>query len=271
MKRFSKQLLWFFLFLIAVFVVFFIFNLWKGKETRAELAYKSYLQGESAGTISERKEGFNKALELLLKLDQEYNPLFGNGKLYYDLGNTYFQLEEYPLAIFYYRRAESLMPRDGNVSYNLSVAQQKLDLPTSNSTDPFSSVFFFHTYLSLPERLQLFSFLVISLLVFYSIYIWYSSKILKGILIVIAVPALILLGSLGYSRYFSPINAVVVRSVDLRRDAGFQYAKIGEQPIAAGTDVRVQGTAAEGAWLKILVAPDSFGYVPKETLRVVNL
>jgi tetratricopeptide (TPR) repeat protein len=50
------------------------------------------------------------------------------GFLYYNLGNTYFKLGDLGRAILNFRRAERLLPRDGDVAANLSLARaQTLD------------------------------------------------------------------------------------------------------------------------------------------------
>ena len=75
----------------------------------AEKGKAYYSQGVSAATVAGQSAAFNAALDEFLGLEAAGNPVFGSGKLYYNIGNTYFQLEEYPRAILYYARAERLM------------------------------------------------------------------------------------------------------------------------------------------------------------------
>lgn len=46
-----------------------------------------------------------------------------DGNLYFNLGNTYFKSGDLGRAILYYRRAEHLLPRDGDVAANIQVAR----------------------------------------------------------------------------------------------------------------------------------------------------
>ncbi len=48
-----------------------------------------------------------------------------NGKLYYNLGNAYFQMDDIGRAILNYRRAQRLNPSDPNVSRNLAFARTR--------------------------------------------------------------------------------------------------------------------------------------------------
>lgn len=251
-------------FLILLFMFFL-----RGTDFRVQEADKNYHLGESAATIMERQTAFNSALKLYLTLEEGYQPRYGNGKLYYDIGNTYFQLGQYPWAVLYYQRAKALMPREKKVQSNLATTLDKLALPRSDVSSVFGNIFFFQTYLSLPERLQLFFIFSFATCVFYSVFIWRSYIWLRTCaFIALGFVALMLL-SLGYTRYFSPIEGVIVHSVDLRRDAGINYAKVGELPVAAGTTVEVLGDVSEGKWFKVAVPNGDFGFIPQESIRLM--
>jgi len=254
--------------LIGLALLFlFVMGLRRG-DARLQEADNSYLSGENAKTIAERQAAFNHALSLYLDLEKDYNPRFGTGKLSYNIGNAYYQLGEYAWSILYYQRAKALMPRDERVQRNLSAALKRLSLPNPSENGFFADIFSFRPYLSLPERLQLFFAFNILALMFCS---WYFYRRSRGIKIVaafsLALMALMLL-SLGYTRYFSPIQAVVVHSVDLRRDAGEHYAKVGKQPVAAGTNVEVLSESNDGKWLKVLAPSGEMGYAPQSDVRI---
>ena len=48
------------------------------------------------------------------------------GPLLFNLGNAYFRLGEYPLAVLHYERAARLMPDDPDLQHNLKQVRQKL-------------------------------------------------------------------------------------------------------------------------------------------------
>jgi len=250
----------------AAIAMFFL----RHDDSRLSEADKSYSEGESTQTIYLRQKAFNHALDLYLALETEYQPRYGNGKLYYNIGNTFFQLGQYPWAVLYYERASYLQPRNEKVQRNLMRAQDKLQLSRPGTESVFAKVFFFHTYLSVPERLQIFAIVTLTAFFLSSAWIWYRNRWFKNGLILALVILFVMLMSLGYSRYLSPVEGVLVQSVNLRRDAGEQYAKAGKQPVPAGTTVEVLNVIPDGSWLKVITPAGDLGYVSQDAIRMVG-
>lgn len=48
-----------------------------------------------------------------------------SGELHYNLGNSYFRSGKIGAAIFHYRKAKQLLPRDADISFNLNYAREK--------------------------------------------------------------------------------------------------------------------------------------------------
>lgn len=234
-----------------------------------EDAYKSYQSGENAKTIIERQRAFNKSLKLYSQLEDTYHPNFGDGKLFYNLANSYFQVEEYPLAIYYYKKALQLMPRSDKVKQNLVVAQQKAGLPSSTIVSLYDQVFFFHSKFSLPERLKTFFLLSVLLIALIAVKIWNPQYKLKFLITLVAVCSIALLISVLYTSYFAPMEAVLVKASPLYKDAGTQYATVSELPILGGSTVQVLAIKPDGQWLKILAPSGDLGYVPSTAIKII--
>lgn len=232
-------------------------------------AYETYVEGEKAKTIAERKTDFNKALGLYMKLDVMYNPEFGTGKLFYDIANSYFQVEEYPWAILYYNRSLKLMPRNERVAHNLAVALQKAGIQSSSFVTIYDQAFYFHNKFALPERLRLFFIFGIILLVLISLSIWNPSRKLKIPIIIAALCCGAMLISVAYTRYFAPIDAIVIEATPLYKDAGTQYATVSELPVMPGNKVQVLDIRYNGEWLKVLDPSGNLGYVLNKTIRII--
>lgn len=258
------------LFFFALVIAVCLFSIFmKGKEILLKESYDTYLAGEQADTISLRQRNFNRALNYYKELEEKYHPDDGNGKLFFNIANSYFQLGEYPWAILYYYRAQSLMPRADKVYRNLQIARSKLNLPPTENPSIFEKVFFLHNYFSLPERLQIFFIFALISFIFASLLIWIKKKWINVALFVTTVIACIMLISVCYTRYLSPVEGVIVSSTNLYRDAGTQYAKVMDEPVPSGSKVEVRGILFNGTWFKILTPEGHFGYVPNSSLQVI--
>ena len=95
----------------------------------------------SAGLISDAEalSGFTAAAEAYKAEDYDkaaaaYEEVLRGGKesgaLYYNLGNSYFKKGSLGKAILNYERARRLVPRDGDLNFNLEYARQLAPTPT---------------------------------------------------------------------------------------------------------------------------------------------
>jgi len=254
--------------LILVVILFLSIFAMRTNDDKIKLAEDNYNQGVSAKTIYDRKVAFNSALNMFLELELDYHPEFGDGRLYFDIGNTYFQLEEYPLAIYYYSKAEKLMPRDERVQHNLTIARDKLSIAKPSSND-FMQFFFLSSFISLPERLQIFFLASIIAIFLCSRWLWTRKRFYRNSAILALSVVAIAILNVGITRYFSPVHAVLIHASELRRDAGTAFAKVGDLPIYAGTTVEVLETAKDAHWLKIVAPNGDFGFIPQESARIL--
>jgi len=81
-----------------------------------------------------------------------------NGKLYYNIGNIYFHLDNIGRAILFYNKAALIMPGDSNLKENLEAARA-LRVDTLNEKESIrilKTIFFIHYKLSTTVRALLF-------------------------------------------------------------------------------------------------------------------
>jgi tetratricopeptide (TPR) repeat protein len=252
--------------------MFFIVNFFRNETGPRKEAYESYLAGEQAKTIAERQDAFNKSLKLYSDLASENHPTYGSGKLYYNLGNSYYQLGEYGLAAANYYQAAALRPRSEDVQQNLKQTLKKLGIKNPPQESVFKRIFFFHSYFSLPERLEAFFILGLITWILGSIFIWtgYRLRWLKGLMALTATLSILFLLSSFYTHYVEPLEGVIVNPSVLYRDAGTQYAKVQEDPVGAGIKVEVLSVLQEGQWVKILTPDGVLGFVPADSIRIIS-
>ncbi len=229
-------------------------------------AYQRYEAGERATNATQRKAAFNEALEIYLKLDNEH----ASGKLLFDIGNTYFQLGEYGLAIYYYTCAEKEMPRDTKLQTNLQTALEKAGLPPEPTSHLSNLLLFWHKYLSLYERNLLLLACIALIFAFSSLYIWLNMKEFYYLACTTAVVGGLLCASIAWTQLFAPVKGVFIQPGILRKDAGQQFALAIQAPIPAGLRVSILSTSPNGDWLKVRLPSGDEGFAPKEQLRVVR-
>lgn len=236
-----------------------------------EEAEDYYYKGEQAKTVVERKEAFNQALKLYSDREERDPSSFANGNLYYNMGNTYFQLNEYGWAVYYYYRALKLQPRNEKITRNLNITLSKLGLPEYKENGVFYNLLFFQHYLSLSEQIKilfLFSLIIITIV---SLYLWGVIHSMKALLILPVICWFILIITIGYSLYFSPLEGVMVENSTLYRDAGEHFAKASEAPVREGSKLKVLDVVLNGSWLKVLTPQGTVGYIPNKAIRLIDM
>lgn len=233
--------------------------------TTASHAYTLYVEGETATDIKVGQRSFNEALALYGVLGDRVT----SGKIQYNIGNCYYQLGDMPRAILHYRRASEALPRDERVQNNLHQALNRSGVVEPPSSGILQKIFFLHVYSSVQERWAAFSGLVMLALMFASISVWWPKKRFRRLTIVVFVLAAVPLASIAVTTYFTSLAAVVVEASPLYRDAGFQYAAVGDTPAFAGSSVKVLASAENGQWLKVTTSDGTMGYLPSNALRLV--
>lgn len=231
---------------------------------------KYYSEGEHAKTVIEREEAFNQALEAYSSIEAKNQSPFGNGTLFYNMGNTYFQLNEYAWAVYYYYRALKLQPRNQKIIRNLNIALTKLGLPEYKERKTFHYLFFFQQSLSLPEQIKTVFLLTFLIAILFSLYVWGAIKRYQALLIIPLLLWVMMMATISYSYYFSPLEGVMVENSALFRDAGEHFAQATEFPVREGSKIRVLDVTANGTWLKVLTPQGKVGYIPHRSIRLID-
>lgn len=265
----SHPFFWFGAGILFILVVHLLVSQFSTVNEKLYLANSSYKEAEQAKNIAERKDLFNQALSIYKDLQKEYSPDFGNGKLDYNLGNSYFQLGEYPKAVVHYLRSQNLMPRDENVQTNLNITLNKLNINNPKKTTLSEKIFFFHHRLSLPERLQLLTLFTLILFILGSFLIWYPFKGLKSLCLLSSALLFVIASSLFYTQFIAPSYGIITKANLLYKDAGTQYAKVLEEPLPQGTEVEVLDVVPTGKWIKVSTNNGVVGFIPYDSMEII--
>lgn len=232
-------------------------------------AESSYKEGELGQNVAQRKDNFNRSLTAYQELEKQYFPEHGTGKLYFNLGNAYYQLEQYPWAALYYYKAQKLMPREEKPKLNLNLTLNKLQQPKSANPTIWEKLFLIGPYISIPEALQIFAFAIILLFILMTIWIWNPKKYLKMAMVLTGLFLIYLSAALGYQKYIAPLNAVIVKATPVYRDAGTQYSQVLNDPLSAGSKVEIIQLMSDSNWVKVLLPQGAIGFIPLENLRII--
>ena len=254
--------------LVLAFIPFSFIYLSKGNQTRLDQAENFYERGNKAETIADKEINFNRAFEIYHQLNKQYDPNYGNGKLYYNLGSTLLQLNEPAKALYYFYKSERLQPRNNSLQEPIQLAQTRLGIETSPKHSIWNQVFFFHTKLSLPERLALLGVFSLMTVILFSFYIWTKNKCALITASFIFFLTLIICLSTLYTRYFEPLEGVVVKAFILHKEANDRSSQIEGGLVSSGSLVRVLEISHRGKWLKVMTEQGVIGYVFYENVYV---
>lgn len=237
-------------------------------ESLLQLTEQQYLLAEAEQDPLKKQKNYNNALKGYATLVREHQPEFGSGKLYYNLANSFYQLGEYPYAMLYYSKALRLNPNDKNIDFNLQAVKEQMGQTLVKKRASFFEILLME-FLPLPLRLQLFALFCILFFACWSLFLWYPKRFYKyGILLSLIIGAFFFVSVL-HTRYFTPIEAVIVHASFLYKGAGKQYGKASKEIVFSGSKVRVLDVGNEGDWLKIITEDGSLGYVPSNSLQVI--
>jgi len=97
----------------VIFFTFLVFRLYAGEDSQIiNKANTAYGDGHYADAIELYEQLINNGLE--------------SPELYYNLGNSYFKINDLPSAILYFEKAIKLDPSDEDVTFNLKVANSMI-------------------------------------------------------------------------------------------------------------------------------------------------
>ena len=164
-----------------------------------------------------------------------------NGKLYYNIGNTYFRMGDVGRAILNYKRASRYMPGDENVKANLEYARsRRIDrVELEESERIFKTLFFLHYDVPLGIKLTVFTALFALVWIVAVFRLFLDLPVLKMLIVIPAVVgglflASIAVESVGAAR--NPEGVVTAREVVARKGDAETYQPSFTEPLHAGTE-----------------------------------
>jgi hypothetical protein len=214
---------------------------------------------------AERDHLFNDALVVYLSYARN-NP---SGMLLNNIGNIYFYLGDFGMAISYYRRAIVLMPREAIIQKNLTTALSRADTASLQQERPLADALGLR-WCSPLERTAFAIGAIAITLVFFSLNLWLPSGGFCWLWRVFALLTGSLLGALIWHALLIPQQAVVVKAAPLRASSEMVSAESLETTALPGEVVEVLEADAGHHWIRVKMASQATGYLPGEDLCFIE-
>jgi tetratricopeptide (TPR) repeat protein len=224
----------------------------------------------SASNPAAAKDLYAKALIRFNRLVDEGG--VRNGKLFYNIGNINFLLEDTGRAILNYRRAEQYIPNDSNLVKNLAYARNiRLDrLEVKDQKKIQQTLFFFHFDLGTKTRLILFSISYLIFWIFVGIKIFSQRPYTTWVLTISLLFTLIFGISLYVERHQSVTSfegVILDPEVIARQGDAESYQPSFEDPLHAGAEFIL--LEDRGTWWQIELPDGRSCWIPSRSGALV--
>jgi tetratricopeptide (TPR) repeat protein len=224
----------------------------------------------SASNPAAAKDLYAKALIRFNRLVDEGG--VRNGKLFYNIGNINFLLEDTGRAILNYRRAEQYIPNDSNLVKNLAYARNiRLDrLEVKDQKKIQQTLFFFHFDLGTKTRLILFSISYLIFWIFVGIKIFSQRHYTTWVLTISLLFTLIFGISLYVERHQSVTSfegVILDPEVIARQGDAESYQPSFEDPLHAGAEFIL--LEDRGTWWQIELPDGRSCWIPSRSGALV--
>ena len=220
---------------------------------------------------NDNPEQATKFYEKALLRYQKINKSIPSGKVYYNIGNTYFRMGDIGQAIVNYRRAERHIPGDPNLQHNLAyVLGKRQDTIVPQQKDTLlQTLFFWHYDLSQNIRSAIFIYSYIGFWIIVGVVFLTPWQISPWSLAPFAAVTLLLASSLFFSNYGTENTAGVItdREVIARKGDSRSYQSSFTAPLHAGTEFIL--LEKRGTWLHVELQDGRRCWLPARSSELI--
>ncbi len=215
---------------------------------------------------------YPRAVELYQTIEEQG---LASAKLYYNMGNAYFKLDDIGHAILYYNKALRLAPGDADIRYNLDVANSY----TKDRIQVVPELFITRWVRGIRQMISGNAWAVLSLVLFAVMlvavmaYLLVSNLLFRKIGFFVAIVGLLLfVATTAFAvterrHATSPTEAIVMRaSVSVK--AAPEKNATDMFVLHEGTKVRV-GNRIEG-WIEVTIADGNKGWLEELTIEMID-
>ena len=200
-------------------------------------------------------------------IDQGYS----SATLYYNLGNTYYKLRNYPMSVYYYEKSLKLDPNNADTKHNIEIAQLFLsdkieavpELFIKKWWNNLSNIFSINTWAIITLILLGISFVC----VFF--YITANTRVLKKSMFLLGITAIIVT-AISFSiaakkyNYIKTNNEGIIIAPTITIKSSPSQSSVDLFVLHEGAKVKILDKTED--WEKIKIANGSIGWLPSSTL-----
>ena len=195
-----------------------------------------------------------------------------NGKLYYNIGNAYFRLDDLGRAILNYRRAGQFLSGDANLAQNLRYARSRRvdQIEQNQEAQVLETLLFWHYDLSPGTRSTIFAVFFVAFWVLAAFRLFFVERIPKALLMASGIVALVFLGSLVWEGMAGNHGSGVIlaEQVIARKGDGDTYEPSFNEPLHAGTEFEL--LEDRGDWYQVELADGQRCWIPAASAGLVQ-
>ncbi len=219
---------------------------------------------------SYKNEQYNDAITDYLKIVNSGNE---SAEVYYNLGNSYFKINNVPKAILYYEKAKKLDPNNDDITFNIKYANQFIKDDYSQVPDFFAD----KIYLNIVHSASSNTWAIVSIILFILSllsFLWFLfSKIrirrklaflFSIVFIFVSISTMIF--SAQMKNHFTNANSAIVEQINTLKsspqDDGTDLVIINP-----GVKVKIEGENAD--WYEVQLPNGVKGWIKKETVELI--
>lgn len=203
----------------------------------------------------------------LLRYEQIVNEGVHSGKLYYNIGNTYFLLGDLGRAILNYRRASALTPRDPNLAQSLAFAQSRTEdrIEPAEESKVLRLLLFWHYDFSAAGKAKAG---IVLVSIFWLLLGLRHSRRLTLPRIVLGVALVLGAALLTSSMLDAQVQPGVITAQEAtaRKGDGLSYEPSFERPLHSGTEFVLK--EQRGEWVLVELPNGSRCWLPRESVEL---
>lgn len=207
----------------------------------------------------------------------EYQKVVENGfessDLYYNIGNSFFKINDLPSAILFYERAKKLNPSDEDINYNLGLANSRIIDNHEQVPDIIFKKWWnsFYNLFSVNLWAKIAIFLFIATLFLFGIYLLSNTRFIKKLFFFISLFLFVSTAisfTLALQKYYysNEHKEAIVFTPTITVKSSPNQNSVDLFVIHEGTKLYITDELEVEGWLEIRIANGSVGWLPRSSV-----